>query len=350
MLNLPEQRQIIKQLLTPFPVVRFMNWQQINRLPHHARPVIKQWSDMLSADSDWDYKGGPWDSFRGVPLDIILDYANEMEVRPWLNIHHAATDEMIRTMVNHIIDRSDRRPILEYSNEIWNGMFVQRGYASEMGLALGLADKEWEAPLVYQAQRTKVIKDVAGDRADVVIGTQFFNPYLADLLLQETDGYVDALAVAPYLGRNQRAVDVLTGDIKTQDELLTELLAEVENEIAPLIAQYAEKAADYGAHLYAYEGGLHHTARNTGPDQFLAEREALAEFNRSSDAHLVTTALWQAWQRNGGGIACPYSLCTVYENKHNGHLESTYFGHTELYGNEIRVWEKYLATLEVLAY
>ncbi len=327
-------------MLTDFPVVRFMNWQQTNYMANHDRPVIQEWEDLPKVGDDWEYKGGPWGSFRGMPLDLILDYANEIDVQPWLNIPHAASDDLITQMVTHIIERSNKRPILEYSNEVWNGIFTQREYAAEQGLALGLSGKAWEAPLLYQAVRTRLIKEVAGDAADVVISGQFFNPGLADSLLKAAEGHIDAFAIAPYIGRNQRAWDTDLETTRSQDELFLELDDEIQGEMTALFEEYVAKTDRYGIELYAYEGGLHQSARNESADQFLRERETFLAFNRSDDARIVTDSLWIQWLISGGTVACPYSLCSVYEHKHNGHLEAHWFGHSELYGNEIRVWPK----------
>ena len=37
----PDQMERIEQLLSPFPVVRFMNWQQTNYFPDELRPMIE---------------------------------------------------------------------------------------------------------------------------------------------------------------------------------------------------------------------------------------------------------------------------------------------------------------------
>lgn len=329
-------------MLTDFPVVRFMNWQQINYMAGHNRTIVQEWDDLPHATDDWDYKGGPWGDFRGVPLEVIIDLANELEVRPWLCIPHAASDHLIEKMVGYAIEHCDSRPIIEYSNEVWNNIFLQRQYAIDHGMAL--TDQAWKAPLLFQAERTRFIKAMAGDAADVVIAGQFFNPNITDILLDAADGMVDAYAVAPYIGRKQRAWDAEFATTKSQDELFLELDDEIRGEVADLMAQYVEKTDSYGIELYAYEGGLHQAARNESEEQFLLEKETFLAFNRSEDAQVVTETLWIQWLIAGGTTACPYSLCTIYEHKHNGHLEANWFGHTELYGNELRVWPKLAGT------
>jgi hypothetical protein len=76
---------------------------------------------------------------RGISIEEICQAANETGVRPWINIHHAATD----AYVTHIatVARNNLNPALplyvEFTNEIWNFSFPgQTSYAIAQANAL----------------------------------------------------------------------------------------------------------------------------------------------------------------------------------------------------------------------
>lgn len=336
----PEQLEQIKTLLAPFPVVRFMNWQQINHFTWAKRPPVCEWHDLPSEDEDWGYKTGSWQDFPGVPLSVMVNLANEIGSRPWFNIPHAAHDDCIRHMLAYIVNNSDQKPIIEYSNEVWNGMFQQHGDVKKMGADANITSKEWEMGLLYQAKQTRMIAEFVQDSAETVISGQFFNPNIASILLDACSDVVDAFAVAPYIGRLQRATT------NRQVDLATELKTEIDDDVIPLILQYKALCDAHGVELYAYEGGLHQVARNDSDEAtFETEKSRLVDFNRSEAANEVTAYLWHLWRELGGSIACPYSLNTIYYNAWNSELSNTFFGHCEVEGREITPLPKYEGAL-----
>lgn len=339
------------RLHDPFPVVRFMNWQQINRLPNDSRIIVREWADLPTVDEDWEYRGGPWGAFRGVPLVEIVRFANRINARPWVHIPIEASDELIERMVAFVIEGSYQRPIFEFSNEIWNGTFKQFQSAVQNGRAGALADNDFQAALRWQGERTRKIADAAHGSADIVIAAQFFNQWVAEQLLLQVDDAVTALAVAPYLGRNQRGLQMKNGRPAARNMLAVhnELIAEVYEDIAPRIADYRKLCDKHGVKLFAYEGGLHQIARNEGDsDAFELEKELLLNFNRSPFAGIATEKLWQIWQEEGGDLFCPYSLATVYENPYTGQIQNQFFGHTEILGRQLRVLPKYRGAVKAV--
>lgn len=344
----------LRALITPFGVLRLMNWQQTNHFSWSNRPMVLEWDDLPQPDSDWAYRGGPWETFEGVPLAVMIQFANEMGVRPWLCVPHGASEGLLEKMVQFIIAESQHRPILEYANEIWNDAFAQRRYAIEKGKHARPQLSEGEAALKWQAERTRLIAQVAQGQADVVVSAQFFHHEVANHLLALCGDVVQALAVAPYLGRLQRGV-TQEGDIRPVSELYDEIHAELMNEIAPRITAYRQLCAHHHVNLWAYEGGLHQVARQpkTGDETrdnliFSAEKQAFADFNRSEYGGAVTASLWQWWQAQGGQLACPYSIATIYTNKWDGSLNNSFFGHCEISEQTILPLPKYHAARTVL--
>ena len=338
----PEQMDAMRVLMSPFPVIRFMNWQQINHYSWGERPRVVDWHQLPQESDDWVYKKGGWHTFDGVPMSVMCDFANSMQARPWFNIPHMASAETMRHMIAFIITNCDQRPILEYSNEVWNNMFQQCQEVTDMGYEHHNCQHDAEARFTFQAEQTKIMSEMAMGYADIVVAAQFFNPSVAEMLLPMCGDFIDGLAVAPYVGRLQRPSDDFSS-------VTSEVIAEIDNDMAPLMHQYKSLADQYGIELMAYEGGLHQVARNdTDEEGFKRDKRLFADYNRSDDAAYVTEHLWQTWQAAGGGIACPYSLCTLFLNEWNGTYQNTFFGHCEIAGKEIKVLPKYDAAVALL--
>ncbi len=66
--------------------------------------------------------------------------ANTVGADPWLCVPHAASDDYVRRLAALVLAslRPDLTVYLEYSNEVWNGLFGQGVYAAAQGRALGL--------------------------------------------------------------------------------------------------------------------------------------------------------------------------------------------------------------------
>ncbi len=339
------------RLLRPFPVIRFMNWQQINRNSPTERPLVRDWADLPSENEKWDYTGGDWSAFRGVPLSRIIRIANLTNAQPWICIPIAASNKLIAEMVAFCIERSTHRPIFEFANEIWNRTFWQHTYASEKGLAQGLSTDPITAGLLWQVQRTKLIRAAAGNSAEVVIAAQFFNPSVAETLIKHIGNQVDALAVAPYLGRNQASLH--NGQARPLAEIHAEISQEINGSVQSLIGRYRQLSHRYGVDLYAYEGGLHQVARNWDnatssrlkATHFSLAKNTFLNYNRSPFAGDNINHLWRVWQSNGGSTFCPYSLATTFVNIWNDDMQNQFFGHSEVLGTQIQLLPKYRAAL-----
>jgi len=93
--------------------VRYMDWQNTNE----------------SSASEWGDRSGPdhasWVEYDGVPVEILVQLANEIGADPWFNIPHLATDEYIREFASYVRDNLDPRlkASFEFSNETWNYSF-----------------------------------------------------------------------------------------------------------------------------------------------------------------------------------------------------------------------------------
>jgi hypothetical protein len=132
------------QATEPFSVIRFMDWQHANG----------------NADELWAGRSLPSHDTQarasGVALEHMLALANVVGAAPWFCMPYRAGDDYVRHFATLVRDtlRTDVDVYVEYSNEVWNGLFPQAKYASERGLHLNLSTSEHTARYRYYSQRS----------------------------------------------------------------------------------------------------------------------------------------------------------------------------------------------------
>jgi len=273
-----------REVMSGFPVVRFMEWQQINRFP--ASPPCPKTMDQLP-NADWQFKGGPWHLWGGVPISVIIDVANRADVRPWICVHH--TFQEIDRFVDYVCKNSNHRPLFEFSNEIWNS-----GFQQYHDLAKFSNNKDgFRGALELYAKGCAELVKVVAYRGDVVVSAQAANSWVAETILSymPSIGGVTALAIAPYW--------------KNENELWA---------VQDRVKRHKEIADMYGLDLYCYEAGQHIT--NGG-----------AEINRSTHMAILYSAYLRMLEKGGVSLACMYSLASTYGK--------TGWGLYEIVGNSV---------------
>lgn len=95
----------------------------------------------------------------GAALEYMILLSNMMGANPWFNIPHAADDDFVRNFAALVKTslRPDLKIYLEYSNEVWNGIFRQTKYSVEKGTQLGLDSHGYRAGLKYYNQRSSEV-------------------------------------------------------------------------------------------------------------------------------------------------------------------------------------------------
>ncbi len=205
-------------LLHGWPVVRTMEWSRVNIT--HTGQTRPPWA--FARETPAPYTRGPWHQWPGVSVKDQIAAVNAVGARGWFCAPSWWGDDDLLEWARYVIEHSDQRPVLEWSNEIWNGCFAQQG-------TLG----DWPAPLREQSRRTTLIKSYVGDNAQVVLCVQANNPGIARFLLAHRPRF-DALAIAPYM--------LDPGD-----------LASVQRRVWSHIAL----AQEFGVPLWCYEMGYH---------------------------------------------------------------------------------------------
>ncbi|SNT71528.1 hypothetical protein [Paracoccus seriniphilus] len=191
-------------------VLRFMGWMRTNN---------STVSNVEELPEEEDYI---WSTRRGVPPEVMVALANELDLDPWFTLPHLADDELVHEYARRVRDNLEpgRRAWVEFSNEVWNGAFDQHQWAERKAI------EEWGAEgaaMQYGAFRAAQVADIwseefapsAAGRLVRVIGTFTGWPGAEDDMLmapawKEADpenwhplaGHFDAYAVTGYFYAN----------------------------------------------------------------------------------------------------------------------------------------------------
>lgn len=128
-------------------LLRFMDWMSTNN------------SRLVTPDEIPDVADYVWSSARGVPPEVIVALANELDLDPWFTMPHLANDDFVRSYARRVRDNLEpgRRAWVEFSNEVWNWTFDQRQWADAE------AEAAWGVPgagMQYGAYRAAQVADI----------------------------------------------------------------------------------------------------------------------------------------------------------------------------------------------
>lgn len=249
--------------LDDYSVLRFMDWGETNHSPQTT------WSSRPQPNRDFPGETG------GVAYEDMIALANATGKHMWVCVPHMADDAYVLALAQLLAAQLNPglRVIIEYSNEIWNGMFTQFAYAGQQGLARGLSSNEHEARLRFVGVRTRevaaIMRPVLGDRMIVVAPGQGASTWVSRTVLTACGDVCQALAVAPYfMQATEASVDESIGWIRDQHA----------------IAQAA------GIPLIAYEGGQHLLG------------DSCAEPNRAASMGALYDRYLAGWAASGAGL------------------------------------------------
>lgn len=298
-------------LIKPFPVLRYMELMLVNNV-HKTT-----WKERPKP-TDASYAG----SHNGVPLEVLVELANLTKKSPWFCLPDQADDEYVREAAKLVKEKLDPSlpAYIEYSNEVWNGMFAQAKYAGDKGKELGLSDNPFQGQLRFYSQRTvevmKVWSEVFNNpkRLVRVMATQAVSTFTSRTALdwQGAASSVDALAIAPYFGYKFGRADTADAVVaQGPDELLNHLSEEVDGENRKVIEEQAATAQRYGLALVAYEGGQHLVGIGEGANH--VKLQALfAAVNRHPRMEELYQRHLRHWFDAGGSTYVLYEASAPY--------------------------------------
>lgn len=301
-------------LIEDFRALRFMDWMVTNgstQVTWDDRPEV--------GDASW-MQGG-------VPLEIMVQLANEVGADPWFTLPHQADDDYVARFAGYVRDHLDPRLRVhaEWSNEVWNGIFPQAQWALEQAQARWGAAAEDDGWMQFAGLRAAEVADIwaaaFGAEAEerlvrvVAVHTGWLGleePLLtAPLAVEEgrpqpVESF-DAYAVTGYfsgdVGTEERAPEVHEWlEAGTAAERVAEIArADLERLTGTLWPHHAEVARSHGLDLMAYEGGTHIVG--LGP---VVEDQAITDlfttFNYSPEVAELYGELLTEWTDVGGTL------------------------------------------------
>jgi hypothetical protein len=301
------------QRLGIYGVLRFMEWTLVNN------STLQNWSDRAQT-TDYTY------CWRGVPLEVMIELANTLKVKPWFNMPAQATDDFIRQFATTIAQKLSTQLnfFLEYSNETWNGEFTQFTYTQSQGIALGLSSDPTLSSAYYTAYRAvqmfKIFQSVFGNasRMTRVIASEAANSWLSNQTLGFQNAFVnaDALAIAPYFNCSDIPTGGfgILGDAATATQVDAMSIAQVESIELQHIQNCTQQeiqsniavAQSYGLKTIAYEGGQSLVGINGAQsDQSLAT--LFKAVNRDPGMGPLYQQYLNNWVASGGDLFVHYS-------------------------------------------
>ncbi len=335
-----------------FRVLRFMDWIETNN------STLAAWADRP--------KPGDFSYAQGVPVEVMVALANELEIDPWFNMPHLADDDYMRRFASYVRDNLDPelRVYVEFSNEVWNWQFDQARWAEAQAQARwGKTDKWMQFYGLRAAEVADIWSQEFGPRHRArlinVISSQTgwmgLEAEALDAPLAQADGRAapansfDAYAVTGYfggiLGSDDRGMIVkgwleeglqqaladakskgLTGEaaqnhiaahrfdhattLAGRDLLGGSVSGNADDTVADLIDRvwphHAAVAQAWGLDLIMYEGGSHIVGLGAQID----DPELTAFFhhlNYAPEMGGLYTALLAGWQAVGGQLFMAYS-------------------------------------------
>ena len=293
-----------------FQAIRFMDWMRTNG----------------STQRDWADRPTPEDATytrAGVPVEVMVDLCNRLGAAPWFCMPHEATDDYVRRFAQLVRERLDPKLkiYVEYSNEVWNGIFEQHRYAERRAkeLQLGPPERPWEGAALFHGRRSREVfriwEEVFGGPARlvrVVAWQAASGAYWTDGMLLGRDGTAaaaDALAIAPYVTMcigPKTTPDTATVAGWTVDHVLDHAETQALSKSVEWIRTQKAVADKYGLQLLAYEAGQHLVGVGGGENN-----EAMTKLFQAANRHprmgAIYTKYLDAWRDAGGGLMCIFS-------------------------------------------
>ncbi|MFK7970875.1 MAG: Ig-like domain-containing protein [Bacteroidia bacterium] len=245
-----------------FQVIRFMDWMKTNNSP------VRTWADRNHTDNFTQTTS------NGVAYEYIIELCNRTYSNPWICIPHEADSMYIVNMARFLRDSLDPclTAYVEYSNEVWNGIFAQSQYAAAQGDTLNYGGQPWDRSWKYTAKRSADIFQIFEneytnhDRFIKVIPAWAANDWVTNYIIDRfeeplynpTGVTADAVAIAPYFGGG--SPDRIGAAGLMASTTVSDLVDSLE---LSLLEAYAWMDAckvvadNHNLDLLAYEGGQH---------------------------------------------------------------------------------------------
>ncbi|KAK3083039.1 hypothetical protein FSP39_012374 [Pinctada imbricata] len=247
---------------------------------------------------------------NGAAIEHMIHLANIIGSDPWFNMPHAADDNYVTqfaTLVKKTL-RPDLKVYIEYSNEVWNGIFRQTKYSQERGISLNLDSQSWRAGFKYYNKRStevmKLWKKVYGSAHDKLIPVWAWQTGYQDYTRQALEDLgsrsqeFKALAITGYFGCDKLAAKHAAELPTMSFQQMAQLCKDDMPNIEASYRHYMELAKNHSLKLLMYEGGpgiVEAGAIAHGSHQQSVTEKAIA-FNRHGMMEVAVTDVLEAWR------------------------------------------------------
>lgn len=317
-----------------FKTIRFMDFLSTNN------STLSTWAGRPKT-TDYTYA-----TDKGAPIELAIDLCNRLDADGWFCIPANADNDYIQQFAQLIFTtlKPGLNIWIEYSNEIWNGIFGQFGTVLTRANQFGIAGNDFDKVCRYQGRRSveifNIFESVFGGLSRIrrVVGSQFGNGGVTDLIVNWNDPTVglvkekvDYIAYAPYFNGLDHPSDVSVADLNTLTtaSMLAKMNADIDLAKTKWMVEKNRISNSRGAiPIVAYEGGQHLNP-NSFPDdpsrnQALALYRPLQNSQAMYDAYVRYFGLWFA-DMGDNALFCHFSSI-YYPTKFGfwGMLETNY--------------------------
>ncbi len=295
-----------KNKISPFKVLRFMDWARTNGSPNIA------WTDRTKSDF-FTYSGS-----NGVPYEMIIKLANEMNKDVWICVPHQASDDYIIKMATLFRDslHSNLTLYVEYSNEVWNWIFPQAQYndlhrPSNLNYGRAMAEK---AGHVFEIWSTVFYDNPC--RVKRVLGLQAgFNGLNEQILSQLQQDKWDYASPTFYFGLDHSNTGVPRLDLLGSNATVADVMTNALNSWSSFktsVKQDYDNVKLYGKSIVGYEGGQHFVGNSFGVPY--AYQQAMWDAQNSTQMYNMYDRVLDTIRNWGCEMACNFSLASTQES------------------------------------
>lgn len=269
-------------------VLRFMDWIPTNSSGADPRPP--RWEDRPR------YEDRSW-AQKGVPLEVMIRLANQLDADPWFTMPHLADEAWVTAFATYVRDHLAGHLVAytEYSNEVWNFIYDQAQYGIREAEARWGRDVSvgwvqygamraaqncelWkEGPFAGQTERVRCVMGMFTGWTELSHDTLECPAWAAEGELPCWQHGIDVLGVTGYFtgclqgdpaDPNGATNRILRGWFSDPDGGVQKAIEQIQDgrhfpcddtmdDVAQRYSYFVAEAAERGLKVVAYEGGSH---------------------------------------------------------------------------------------------
>jgi hypothetical protein len=316
-----------------FGLLRYMDWQETND------SEIVTWSDRIKPLFYVQSK-----NFYGTAIEYMVELSNVTNSDLWYTVPHQADDDFVNQAAL-LIDstlNSGLKIYIEYSNEVWNGQFLQHAWVLDQAIADGTpGTDDTQKRSRWFSRRSVQIFNIFKSYTDVsnrelvrVMGSFSTVPFITQRVLEPwldntPADFTDMVAIAPYIGGKygspEEVFEIMAlgqaGDIAGIVNLLyaeTTKFFSTPNEYVLDHFNRIDTSTNPNIKLCCYEAGQHFVGVGTWQGQN-NDAEELATYLTAANRHVDMKAVytdyinnWVSLDQERTGPMVMFSLCQTY--------------------------------------